>query len=131
MSQQAALWARYHAAALQRFGPEAAADTADLALAEYNKRFETLAKHEADMAELGRTLELREEQEYIGLRALMAAGAYFEALGADARLDQETHWMSELRQLVRNHLRLIKHTWTIVPHGVHEDDPKLKTRGSR
>jgi hypothetical protein len=131
MSQQASIWSRFMAAALQTHEPEAAAKKADGALAEYNKRMETLAKDERTIAQLALTLEMRDEQAYIGLRALMAAGAMFEHVEANGIVNvnvNDDHWMGELRSLAKNHLRLVGNTWTIVPYGIHENDPKLRKR---
>jgi hypothetical protein len=126
MSQQAHLWSRYHAAALQTHEPESAAKKADAALAEYNKRFETLAKHEHEMIELARLLAVREEQVYIGTRALMAARDLEEAIQRDGVNAPQPFWREKLTQLATRHLRVVEGTWTIVPDGMHENDPKLR-----
>ena len=62
MSQQASIWSRYHAAALQTHDAERAAEIADEALAEYNKRFETLSKYEKELSDMAGILEVREAQ---------------------------------------------------------------------
>jgi hypothetical protein len=136
MSQQALIWSRFLAAALQTHGAEAAAKKADEALAEYNKRFEVLAKYEAELAEMAKLLAVRNEQAGIGTQALMHASDLLEALKRDDKaraliLDPPTsHWFHALKGLVDGNLRLVGHTYTTVPTGMNPDDPKLH-RGSR
>jgi hypothetical protein len=130
MSQQASIWSRFHAAALQTHGAEAAAKKADEALAEYNKRFEVLAKYEAELAAAHELLRIRDQQVYIGLQALMTGSDLWEAFHRSGRdhsgPQAEAHWFDQMSCLVKNHLRLIGDTWTIVPHGMTETDPSLK-----
>jgi len=127
MSQQAAPWARYHAAALQTMSPENAALAADKALGQYNKRFETLAKHEQEMAELARTLEIRGEQVYIGTQALMLIDDFIASYDRNEQ-KVDSHWLRELRDIRNRHLHLQGGTYVTVVMGMNPDDPKLRNR---
>ena len=136
MSQQAHIWSRYHAAALQTQRPDDAAKTADLALAEYNKRFEVLAKYEAELTKQALVLEVRDQQVGIGTETLMVASDLLEAWKRnetnmkEAGISLDDHWLRTLKQLVDRHLRLVGNTYTTVPAGIREDDPRLH-RGTR
>lgn len=130
MSQQAHLWSRYHAAAIQTRAPEEAARVADAALAEYNKRFETLAKHEREMAELALELELRVRQVQWATEALMAAKHLVDTVNEKYKghehftLESQAHAIFQYgRVALQDHREYV-----IVPGGMDESDPKLGLR---
>lgn len=141
MSQQASIWSRFMAAALANpyvcdenesidAVTERAAKVADCALAEYNKRMESLSKLEAELAEAWRLIEVRNAQVDIGTRTLMVARDLLEAWRRDHKNDNvDSHWIHELEKLER-HLHLVGHTFTTVPDGIDPADPKLH-RGAR
>jgi hypothetical protein len=131
MSQQAHLWSRYHAAAIQTRAPEEAARAADAALAEYNKRFETLAKHEHEMAALALELEVRVRQVQDATQALMAAKQLVDLVN-DKKYQGHEHF--GLHDRVRDIFRYVNvvlqdnREYVIVPAGMDESDPRLGLR---
>jgi len=130
MSQQAHLWSRYHAAALQTHEPESAAKKADAALAEYNKRFETLAKHEHEMLELALELEVRVRQVQEATQALMAAKQLVDLVNENYK-GHEHHAIQDRAHDVFRYAAVVlqdDREYVIVPSGMDPNDPKLGFR---
>lgn len=133
MSQQAHLWSKYHAAAMLRLGSEAAAAEADRALAEYNKRFETLSKHEHEMAALALELEVRVRQVQEATQALMAAKHLVDAVKENYKGNEHHKIQDHAHDVFRYaHVALqADREYVIVPSGMDERDPRLGFRLDR
>lgn len=128
MSDQAHLWSRYHAAAIQTRAPEAAARAADKALAEYNKRFETLAKYEKELSDMAGILEVREAQAFgmtqwlIGFQNLLDEIAHVRDGSVPAEVKRA---LDQVSRNGRGRLDLRNGEYVFVPNGWPAEDPRL------
>jgi hypothetical protein len=130
MSQQASIWSRFMAAALQTYDPESAAKKADGALAEYNKRMETLEKHEKEMVDMALELEARDAQVFGMTMWLIAFQGLLDEIanmtsGTELPSERVKQALDRVSRNARGRLTLRDRSWIFVPNGWPEEDPRL------
>jgi len=137
MSQQTEVWSKFFAAALANpyvcdqnesidHVTELAAKVADFALAEYNKRSETLAKHEKEMTEMALELEARDAQVFAAITWLVRFQSLLDTLAhKDMTAEAVKQEVFEVARNGRGRLDLRAGEYVLVPNGWQADNPRL------